>query len=75
MAKLSDICELVNQKIKINVAINNNLCNKYISTENMLPNKQGISVASNIPPSGSVTLYRKMIHLFLIFARILKKYG
>ena len=34
MAKLSDICELVNQKIKINVAINNNLCNKYISTEN-----------------------------------------
>lgn len=59
MAKLSDICELVNQKIKINVAINNNLCNKYISTENMLPNKQGISVASNIPPSGSVTLYRK----------------
>lgn len=59
MAKLSDICELVNQKIKINVAINNNLCNKYISTENMLPNKQGISVASNIPSSGSVTLYRK----------------
>ena len=51
MAKLSDICELVNQKIKINVAINNNLCNKYISTENMLPNKQGISVASNIPSS------------------------
>ena len=59
MAKLSDICELINQKIKINVAINNNLCNKYISTENMLPNKQGISVASNIPSSGSVTLYRK----------------
>lgn len=59
MAKLSDICELVNQRIKINVAINNNLCNKYISTENMLPNKQGISVASNIPSSGSVTLYRK----------------
>ena len=56
MAKLSDICELINQKIKINVAINNNLCNKYISTENMLPNKQGISVASNIPSSGSVTL-------------------
>lgn len=59
MAKLSDICELINQKININVAINNNLCNKYISTENMLPNKQGITVTSNIPSGGSVTLYRK----------------
>ena len=59
MAKLSDICEMVNKKIKLNNQINKALCDTYVSTENMLPNKQGIIAAGNTPLKGSITAYRK----------------
>lgn len=59
MAKLSDICEMVNKKIKLNNQINKALCDTYVSTENMLPNKQGIIAADNTPLKGSITAYRK----------------
>lgn len=59
MAKLSDICEMVNKKIKLNNQINKALCDTYVSTENMLPNKQGIIATDNTPLKGSITAYRK----------------
>lgn len=59
MGKLSDICDLINEKIKMNQEINKRLCGTYISTENMLPNKQGITPASSIPTSGSFTAYKE----------------
>lgn len=59
MGKLSDICDLINEKIKMNQEINKRLCGTYISTENMLPNKQGITPASSIPTSGSITAYKE----------------
>lgn len=43
--RLSDICEYV--KSKIDVATLNNTT--YISTENMIPNKGGITVATSLP--------------------------
>lgn len=59
MAILSDICNMINEKIKINSEINDSLKETYISTENMLPNKNGVSIASNAPLSGSITSYKK----------------
>lgn len=59
MTKLSDICDLINEKIKLNSQINKSLCETYISTENMLPNRQGITVASSIPNEGSITAYKE----------------
>jgi len=43
--KLSDICEYAKGKIKVSVLDENT----YISTENMLPNKSGITQASSLP--------------------------
>ncbi|EPI50485.1 restriction endonuclease subunit S [Gardnerella pickettii] len=43
--KLSDICEYAKEKIKISALDENT----YISTENMLPNKSGITQAASIP--------------------------
>lgn len=43
--KLSDICEYAKEKIKISVLDENT----YISTENMLPNKGGITQATSLP--------------------------
>ena len=59
MAKLSDICEIINEKIKLNNQINKALCDTYVSTENMLPNKQGIIAAVSTPLKGSITAYKK----------------
>lgn len=59
MGKLSDICDFINEKIKINQEVNDRLCGTYISTENMLPNKQGVTMASSIPTSGSITVYKE----------------
>ena len=38
-SELSKICNLINEKISINELINSNLTSTYVSTENMLPNK------------------------------------
>ena len=43
--KLSDICEYAKGKIKVSVLDENT----YISTENMLPNKSGITQAASLP--------------------------
>lgn len=57
--ELKDICDLINEKISANELINKNLASTYISTENMLPNKRGITKSSSIPNKGTVTAYKK----------------
>lgn len=59
MAKLSEICDLINDKIKLNNCINENLRETYVSTENMLQNKAGITTPSSIPSVGSITAYKE----------------
>ena len=56
--KLREIAEYVN--IKINS--NNLSLNNYISTENMLPDRKGISISSNIP-NNNVNKFLKMIEV------------
>lgn len=58
-SELSKICNLINEKISINELINSNLTSTYVSTENMLPNKGGITAPSSVPSSGNVTAYKK----------------
>lgn len=58
-SELSKICNLINEKISINELINSNLTSTYVSTENMLPNKGGITEPSSVPSSGNVTAYKK----------------
>ena len=57
--ELKNICDLINEKISANELINKNLASTYISTENMLPNKRGITKPSSIPNKGTVTAYKK----------------
>jgi len=46
---VSDLCEYSNERVSIDeLSIEN-----YISTENMLQNKSGIVLASNLPPGGN----------------------
>lgn len=52
--KLSSICHYVDEK-KIGTDINNH---NYVSTENMLPNKQGIVEAITIPPLKEIKAYK-----------------
>ena len=53
--KLEELCEYRKDKVKI---ADINLYN-YISTENMMPNKGGIDIASNLPNSKTVGRYLK----------------
>ena len=57
-SKLSEICDLIAEKITLNEKINENLAAIYISTENMLPNKCGVVASANIPKDGKVTAYK-----------------
>ena len=52
--KLSEICSYQSERVKSNTLSVEN----YISTENMLPNKSGVSSASKVPPEAAV-LYKK----------------
>ena len=52
--KLSEICSYRSGRVKSNTLSVEN----YISTENMLPNKSGVSSASKVPPEAAV-LYKK----------------
>lgn len=53
--KLSDICSYVKGKIEVS-----NLTDiTYISTENMLPNKEGIVAASSLPSTTQTQAYNK----------------
>ncbi|MDR1819526.1 MAG: restriction endonuclease subunit S [Methanobrevibacter sp.] len=60
-SKLQDICVLINEKIRINEEINENMINlsNYVSTENMLPNKGGIVDAEKLPPTNSINKFSK----------------
>jgi type I restriction enzyme S subunit len=51
---LEDVCHYVTERIPISEVARND----YISTENMLPNKAGVTEASTIPSGGSVTRYK-----------------
>ena len=52
--KLSEICSYQSERVKSKTLSVEN----YISTENMLPNKSGVSSASKVPPEAAV-LYKK----------------
>jgi type I restriction enzyme S subunit len=53
--KLRDICSYMNGKISVkNIPVED-----YISTENMQPNKGGVSCAASVPTSGTVTFFKK----------------
>lgn len=52
--KLKDICKFVNEKVDTSSFH----LEDYVSTENLLPNKGGVTVASKIP-QGKATLFKK----------------
>lgn len=47
----------------------------YISTENMIKDKGGVTIASSLPDSKTASAYDPMIFFYLIFVHILEKYG
>lgn len=53
--KLSDICEYAKGKRKVSVLDENT----YISTENMLPNKSGITQAASLPAQEQIQAFMK----------------
>ncbi|MDE6035807.1 MAG: restriction endonuclease subunit S [Ruminococcus sp.] len=53
--KLQDICIYVKGKISVKNLTNEN----YISTENMLPNKAGVTTASTLPATLKTQIYQK----------------
>ena len=53
--KLSDVCSWGNDR----VAVSDLSAETYISTENMLPNKEGVTASSKLPDSIFVRGYRK----------------
>lgn len=53
--KINELCSYSNEKIAIEKL---NLLN-YISTENMLPNKNGITKASSLPNTGKATKFHR----------------
>lgn len=52
---LSSICEYSKRRIDVNSLDLTNYC----STENMLPNKLGVTTASGLPTTGQTTAYKK----------------
>lgn len=52
--KLSDICNLVSEKVKVSKLTKD----RYISTENMLADKNGITIASSLPNTDKVRAFR-----------------
>ena len=55
-SKLQDICIYVTEKMSVAELTNRNA---YISTENMLPEKGGITLPATIPAEGKITAYKK----------------
>ena len=58
--ELKEIASYINEKINLDEINPNN----FISTENMLPNKSGITIASSLPKVGKVTQFKKGDILF-----------
>ena len=69
--KLSDICAFRKGKVRVSSLT----LKTYISTENMMPNKCGITEASSLPTVSLTQEYIAEMSLFLIFALISKKFG
>lgn len=55
MVELSVICDYVKDKVEVSSLTRNN----YISTENMLPNKEGIEDAMSLPALSQTQKYKK----------------
>lgn len=55
MVELSVICDYVKDKVEVSSLTRNN----YISTENMLPNKEGIVDAMSVPALSQTQKYKK----------------
>ncbi len=55
ICKLSEICDRVREKVDVSSLSEDS----YISTENMLPNRGGITQSTCLPPTGRVTAFRK----------------
>ena len=53
--ELADICYYYKEKIDVSLLNDKN----YISTENMLPNKAGITISSSLPTSKTTQKYEK----------------
>ncbi len=53
--RLSDICFYVKEKVAVSILENTD----YISTENMIPNKGGITTATSLPSSFKTQAYQK----------------
>jgi len=53
--KLSDICEYASGRVVVDELSLNN----YISTENMMPNKEGITEAAKLPTGRTTSSYQK----------------
>jgi len=67
--ELNEVASYITEKVKANeVNIKN-----YVSTENLLPNKCGITIASKIPASGKVTKFNKSDILFSNIRTYFKK--
>ena len=56
MSKLQDICFYVTEKMSVTELTDKNT---YISTENMLPDKGGITIPATIPADGKITAYKR----------------
>ncbi len=55
--KLSKICQIINDKIDFKTLRNKSL--RYISTENMIKDRGGITQNKNIPYRGKATFFKK----------------
>ncbi len=67
--RLGDVCEMVTDKIQLDkISLTN-----YISTENMLPNKQGIVKASSLPKAKQVNEFKQNNILFSNIRTYFKK--
>ena len=52
---LKDICQYRNSKVDVNDID----FETYVSTENMLPNKQGVCISKSCPEIGNVNVYKE----------------
>lgn len=55
MSKLAEVCSLIHESVKTRAIAKD----AYVSTENMMPNREGIIFSSNIPDVETVQSYRQ----------------
>ncbi len=55
MSKLAEVCSLIHESVKTRAVAKD----AYVSTENMMPNREGIIFSSNIPDVETVQSYRQ----------------